>query len=194
MLGSSRWKIMIHNGKCTTYHTNTRRGNKLLEQQSQNHSTAPITNYDEVWDDRFFQILKLRFIKLWENMYSLVLPLSVMFPCQSLTSLPQQYWVWAASPPASYPGTPRLPSSARSPPQTWQSRNLCRSNNSYTSSTHQHTLHTWHLIATYNEKQNIMGIIMVELKLVVLLLTWGSITWIVSCSCLAYMGKTIVLA
>lgn len=39
-----------------------------------------------------------------------------------------------------------------------------------------------------------MGIIMVELKLVVLLLTWGSITWIVSCSCLAYMGKTIVLA
>lgn len=35
----------------------------------------------------------------------------------------------------------------------------------------QRTLHTWHLIATYNEKQNIMGIIMVELKLVVLLLT-----------------------
>lgn len=45
------------------------------------------------------------------------------------------------------------------------------SDNSYASSLHGHTLHTWHYAATYNEKQNIMGIIMVELKLDVLLLT-----------------------
>lgn len=65
---------------------------------------------------------------LWHFLYSIL-----SYPCLGLTSLQQQYWAWVAFLPALYPGTPRSPSSARSPLQTWQSHSLCKSENSYAS-------------------------------------------------------------